>query len=76
MKRKISITLDDDLLKALDRGGYAERSRSELIEEAVAAYVVRHEKAAREARERKRLDRLADALNAEVEDVLAFQDAE
>jgi metal-responsive CopG/Arc/MetJ family transcriptional regulator len=74
MKRKISITLNEELLSAVDRYAETSQSRSELIEEAVAAYVTRREKLRKDERERRLLDRLADRLNAEAEDVITFQE--
>jgi hypothetical protein len=44
-----------------------------LIERAVLEYLERHRVAAREQRDRQILDRLADELNLEVEDVLGYQ---
>ena len=73
MKLKTSVTLSEDVLKAVDRSSKRGESRSTAIER-----LLRHslEAAARRASDLKDLDlinRHADALNAEAEDVLAYQ---
>lgn len=73
MKVKTSITISDDLLHEIDRCSDDFRSRSNFLE--TAARGLLRELARREA-ERGDLDiidRRADALNAEAEDVLAYQ---
>ena len=71
MKIKISITLSEDLIKALNR--YAADNRSEFIEKALRSFLaqlVRNEKNARDVRI---INEKADALNSEAEDVLSYQ---
>ena len=48
-------------------------SRSQLIEKAILEFLARRDRAKREARDRELIDRAADQLNAEVEDVLSYQ---
>jgi metal-responsive CopG/Arc/MetJ family transcriptional regulator len=72
MKAKTSITLSADTMRELDR--VAGRSgRSRVIETAVAEYLVRRARAARDARDRDLLDQQAEALNEEAAAALAFQ---
>lgn len=74
MRVKTSITLSPETLKALDRMGGGKQNRSRLIEQAVRAYVAARARAERDARDRSILDGEADALNREMEDVLAYQE--
>ncbi len=74
MKVKTSITLSKELLREIDaRVEPQQRSRSEFIEEAVRAFLAQADRAALQAREAVLLRRHAAALNAEMEDVLAYQ---
>lgn len=73
MKVKTSITIDEDLLKAIDKAATRARSRSQVIEDAARAFLVRKARADREARDLAILNRAADDLNREMEDVLAYQ---
>ena len=73
MKVKTSITLDDRVLAALDRLGGKKGNRSSLIEQAVREFIVRWERRKRDRRELELLNRHADELNAEAEDVLEWQ---
>lgn len=72
MKTKTSITLSEDLVRALDRlaGGV---SRSAFIERVLRSYVRRQERARAEVRDLALLNRHAEQLNAEAADVLEFQ---
>lgn len=74
MKVKTSITLDPETLRAIDRAAGRRTTRSRLIEEAVLEYLARRARAARDARDRQLIDEHADALNTEMEDVLAYQE--
>jgi len=73
MKTKTSITLSEDLVKTLDRIGRKGESRSAVVERLVREGLAAREKQARGDRDRSLLDAHADALNAEVEDVLRYQ---
>jgi metal-responsive CopG/Arc/MetJ family transcriptional regulator len=73
MKTKTSVTLDGGLLSEVDKYGGDYKSRSEFIQAAVG-FFIRH--LAREEADRRDLDilnRHAETLNAEAEDVLAYQ---
>lgn len=72
MKSKTSITLSEDVLDEVDRSA-GNQSRSAFIERVLRRYFRRRERAEIHARDRKRLDREAERLNAEAEDVLEFQ---
>ena len=73
MKVKTSITLSSDLLRAVDRAAQEGQSRSDFIEEAVRAYFAQMQRRQRDTRDLEILNEHADRLNAEAEDVLAYQ---
>ena len=73
MKVKTSVTIDEDLLRAIDKAAGKGTSRSRIIEEATRLYLRSRARAAREARDLAILDAVADDLNREMEDVLAYQ---
>lgn len=73
MKVKTSITLSPDVLKTVDRLAGRKSNRSRVIETAVIEFAKRRERVARDAREVEILNHSADALNAEMEDVLRDQ---
>lgn len=73
MKEKTSITLSKQVLAKIDRTTEAKKSRSAFIEEVLARYFREQAKAARDARETELINRYADELNEEVEDVLRYQ---
>jgi len=73
MKVKTSITLSPHALKLVDRLAGRRSNRSRVIEEAVLELARRRQAAERDARELALLNRRADALNAEMEDVLRDQ---
>jgi len=72
MKQKTSITLSQEALAGIDRMA-GTRSRSAFIETLVLRYLQEEEKAARDAREIELINRHADELNDEIEDVLRYQ---
>lgn len=73
MKQKTSITLETHLLEELDRLGDDGSSRSKLIERAVEEFLARLHREEHEARDLAILEAIADELNEEMEDVLAYQ---
>lgn len=73
MRVKTSVTIERKVLRAVDRVVTRGRSRSRIIEEATVEFLARRARAAREARDLVILNREADALNREMEDVLGFQ---
>ena len=73
MRIKTSVTIDERVLKAIDKTTTRTRSRSRVIEDASREFLVRRARAARDARDLAILNESADALNREMEDVLAYQ---
>ncbi|MCU1269679.1 MAG: hypothetical protein JWN74_973 [Acidobacteriaceae bacterium] len=73
MKEKTSITLSRDVLNGIDRLAGSKSSRSALIEHVLRLYLRQQERARIDAHDLAILNRAADRLNAEVEDVLKDQ---
>jgi metal-responsive CopG/Arc/MetJ family transcriptional regulator len=73
MRVKTSVTIDEKVLRAIDRVATPARSRSRIIEDAARDYLTRQARAARDTRDRELIDQVADDLNAEMEDVLSYQ---
>jgi metal-responsive CopG/Arc/MetJ family transcriptional regulator len=73
MRVKTSVTIDERVLRAIDKATTRTRSRSRLIEDAARDYLARRSRAAREARDLAILNEVADDLNREMDDVLAYQ---
>lgn len=73
MKIKTSITISEDLLHEIDRRREDFRSRSEFIETAARDFLRELARREMEQGDLDIIDRRADALNAEAEDVLAYQ---
>jgi predicted transcriptional regulator len=73
MKVKTSITLSASTIKAVDELAGPEMARSRVIEQAVLEFVERRRRQSREEKDLKILNRAAERLNREIEDVLAFQ---
>jgi metal-responsive CopG/Arc/MetJ family transcriptional regulator len=73
MKEKTSVTLSRDVLKSVDRLAGTKRSRSAFIEAVLRQYLRERMRAERDARDIEMINRDADRLNAEAEDVLRYQ---
>jgi len=73
MRVKTSVTIDERVLRAIDRVATPGRSRSRIMEDAAREYLTRQARVARDTRDRELIDQVADALNAEMEDVLSYQ---
>jgi metal-responsive CopG/Arc/MetJ family transcriptional regulator len=73
MKEKTSITLSKDVLKDVDRLAGSKHSRSAFIEGVLRRFLRDRAKAALRARDLERINRAADRLNLEVEEVLDYQ---
>jgi len=73
MKEKTSITLSKEVLANIDRMAGSKQSRSAFIEAVLAQYLRRRKRAAIEARDLELINRAADELNPEVEDVLRYE---
>ncbi len=73
MRVKTSVTIEESVLRAIDKATSRNRSRSRVMEDAAREFLARRARTAREARDLEILNTAADALNREMEDVLAFQ---
>jgi Arc/MetJ-type ribon-helix-helix transcriptional regulator len=73
MKEKTSITLSKQVLIDIDRMAGSKQSRSAFIEAVLAAYLQTRKREDVEARDLDRINRAADELNPEVEDILRYQ---
>ena len=70
---KTSVAISEEVLAAIDEIAGRPGNRSRVIEKALVEFVERRRREARDARDREIIDRNADELNREVEDVLAYQ---
>jgi len=73
MKVETSITLSSDVLAAIDRHTGEFRSRSEFLEASAREFLRRLARTAADRRDLEILNRRAEVLNAEAEDVLSYQ---
>jgi metal-responsive CopG/Arc/MetJ family transcriptional regulator len=73
MRIKTSVTLSQDVLKAVDKLSKPYKSRSEFVEIALRAFIAQTIRNQQNARDLEIINRRADALNSEAEDVLAYQ---
>jgi metal-responsive CopG/Arc/MetJ family transcriptional regulator len=73
MKVKTSVTLSDELVKAIDQYGQNYKNRSDFIEAAIWAFIKQMIRNEQNARDIEIINRNADRLNAEALDVLAYQ---
>jgi metal-responsive CopG/Arc/MetJ family transcriptional regulator len=76
MKEKTSITLSKEVLTAIDRFAGSKQSRSAFIEAVLAQYLRQQARAKVEARDLDLINKSADELDAEVRDILRYQDPE
>jgi metal-responsive CopG/Arc/MetJ family transcriptional regulator len=72
MKVKTSVTLSEDLLRAVDDLARSS-SRSEVIERAVRDFLAARARAARDARDLEIMNERADAYNVETADLMTYQ---
>jgi metal-responsive CopG/Arc/MetJ family transcriptional regulator len=73
MKIKTSITLSEDLLKIIDQRSTQYKNRSEFIEAALRSYIAQAIRNEQNAKDLDIINRCADHLNKEAEDVLSYQ---
>ena len=73
MKKKITVRFSSELLTRIDGNKEPELSRSLFIENVLREFLWRKEREAINARDLELINANADALNAEVEDVLQYQ---
>jgi metal-responsive CopG/Arc/MetJ family transcriptional regulator len=72
MKVKASITVSDDVLRAIDELAKSS-SRSEVIERALRGFLAARAKELRDARDLEVMNKHADAYNLETADLLSYQ---
>lgn len=73
MKVKASITISDDILRAVDSLSKPYSNRSEFIESAVRRFIEQLKREKRNAEDLKIINRRAKRLNREAADVLDYQ---
>jgi metal-responsive CopG/Arc/MetJ family transcriptional regulator len=73
MKVETTITLSEEIVEAVDHIAGASGSRSEVIETALRRYLSQTRRDEQNRRDLEIINRRADWLNREAEDVLAFQ---
>lgn len=73
MKVKISVTLSEDIVQAVDQIANGEESRSEVIERLLRERFVQIRRRARDLRDLEIINRNANRLNEEAEDILRYQ---
>ena len=73
MKKKTSITLSEDVLKTVKRAARKGESRSETIERLLREGLAAQARRAADQRDLALINRHADALNQEADDVLGYQ---
>ena len=73
MKVKTSVTLSEELVEELDDMTSDDSNRSQMIERAVAEFIERERRQLRDVRDLETLNRSADELNQEIDDVLTYQ---
>ena len=73
MKVKTSITLSEDLLKAIDEHAGEYKNRSEFIEDAVRAFVMKLIRRQQDSKDLEIINQHADSSNREASDVLSYQ---
>jgi metal-responsive CopG/Arc/MetJ family transcriptional regulator len=76
MKEKTSITLSKEVLTGIDRVAGPKQSRSAFIEAVLTQFLRKKARAQVEARDLELINKAAHDLNAEVEDILRYQDPE
>ena len=73
MKVKTSITLSEDLLRAIDEYAGEYKNRSDFIENAIRAFIVHLIRRQQDARDLEIINQRADHLNRKAADVLTYQ---
>ncbi len=73
MKVETSITVDKDLLEAVDKLSGKDKNRSEIIEAAIEIYIARIVRDEQNAQDLDIINKRADDLNEEALDVLDYQ---
>ena len=72
-KMKTSLTLSREVVRGIDRLAGKRHSRSAVVDNVLRRYLADRERTAINARDLELINRYADELNAEAEEVLEFQ---
>ncbi len=73
MKVKTSITISEDIIRYIDASAGEHQTRSEFIETAVRDFIARQKQKERDRHDLAVLNKHAERLNKEAEDVLSYQ---
>jgi metal-responsive CopG/Arc/MetJ family transcriptional regulator len=73
MKMKTSITLSEDIVKYIDASAGDSQTRSEFIENALRDFIAKQQQKERDLKDLAIINRRANKLNKEAEDVLSYQ---
>ena len=73
MKEKTSVTLSTEVLAGIDRHAGSRMSRSAFIEQVLQRYLAAAERARSDARDLELMNKTAEHLNAEMDDILDYQ---
>ena len=73
MKMKTSVTLEKDVVAAVEQAAREGESRSQVIERLLRQSIAARERDATDQRDRKIINAHADELNEEAVDVLGYQ---
>lgn len=73
MKVKTSITLSEDIVKYIDVSAGNTQTRSEFIENALRDFIAKQQQKERDLKDLSIINRRAEKLNKEAEDVLSYQ---
>jgi metal-responsive CopG/Arc/MetJ family transcriptional regulator len=73
MKVKTSITLSEELIQSIDELFGRQKNRSEFIEKAVRHFIEKQMRRKRDLKDLDILNKKANKLNKEAEDVLTYQ---
>ena len=73
MKVKTSITLSEDIVKYIDVSAGSTQTRSEFIENALRDFIAKQQQKERDLKDLSIINRRAEKLNKEAEDVLSYQ---
>lgn len=76
MKVKTSISISKSVLAEVDRFVGTEKSRSAFVEAVLRSYLLESNRTALHARDLERINRAANQLNLEAEDVLEYQETQ
>jgi metal-responsive CopG/Arc/MetJ family transcriptional regulator len=72
-KMKTSLTLSREVVRGIDRVAGKKRSRSAVVDDVLRGYLSYRQRAAANVRDAEKINRFAEELSAEMQDVLAYQ---